>query len=146
MAGLIKNQNAIFKSPFSVTAKWLLGLAAIALTIKLLLQLGSTIPSLSTLAFGFRPIVIGYLHLVLLGVITLFLIGFMFAANFIAINKKATAGAGIIINEVFLMTQGVGALDYINIPYINTALLVAAVIMFAGLLLLNISQQNKLQK
>ena len=54
--------------------------------------------------------------------------------------------AGIIINEVFLMTQGVGALDYINIPYINTALLVAAVIMFAGLLLLNISQQNKLQK
>ena len=141
----------IRKNPFSVTAKWLLGLAAIALTIKLLLQLGSTIPSLSTLAFGFRPIVIGYLHLVLLGVITLFLIGFMFAANFIAINKKATAGAGIfaagiIINEVFLMTQGVGALDYINIPYINTALLVAAVIMFAGLLLLNISQQNKLQK
>lgn len=151
MVGLLKNQNAIFKKPFSVTAKRLLGLAAIALTIKLLLQLGSTIPSLSTLAFGFRPIVIGYLHLVLLGVITLFLIGFMFAANLIAINKKATAGAGIfaagiIINEVFLMTQGIAALDYINIPYINTVLLVAAIIMFAGLLLLNISQQNKLQK
>lgn len=151
MVSLIKNQNAIFKNPFSVTANWLLGLAAIALSIKLLLQLGSTIPSLSTLAFGFRPIVIGYLHLVLLGVITLFLIGFMFAATFITINKKAIAGAGIfaagiIVNEIFLMTQGVAALDYINIPYINTALLVAAVIMFAGLLLLNISQQNKLQK
>ena len=151
MIRLIKNQNAIFKNPFSVTAKWLLGLAAIALSIKLMLQLGSTIPSLSTLAFGFRPIVIGYLHLVLLGVITLFLIGFMFAANFIVINKKTRAGAGIfaagiIVNEIFLMTQGVAALDYIHIPYINTALLVAAVIMFAGLLLLNISQQNKLQK
>jgi hypothetical protein len=151
MVGLIKDQNAIFKNPFSVTAKWLLGLAAIALSIKLLLQLGSTIPSLSTLAFGFRPIVIGYLHLVLLGVITLFLIGFMFAANFIVINKKARAGAGIfaagiIINEFFLMTQGVAALDYINIPYINMALLVTAIVMFAGLLLLNISQQNKLQK
>ncbi len=151
MVSLIKNQNAIFKNPFSVTANWLLGLAAIALSIKLLLQLGSTIPSLSTLAFGFRPIVIGYLHLVLLGVITLFLIGFMFAATFITINKKAIAGAGIfaagiIVNEIFLMTQGVAALDYIHIPYINTALLVAAVIMFAGLLLLNISQQNKLQK
>jgi hypothetical protein len=151
MIGLIRNQNTVFKTPFSVTAKWLLGLAAIALTIKLLLQLGSTIPSLSTLAFGFRPIVIGYLHLVLLGVITLFLIGFMFAANFITINKKARAGAGIfaagiIINEIFLMTQGVAALDYINISYINTALLVAAIVMFAGLLILNISQQNKLQK
>lgn len=151
MLGLIKKQNTIFKPPFSATANWLLGLAAIALSIKLLLQLGSTIPSLSTLAFGFRPIVIGYLHLVLLGVITLFLIGFMFAANFIAVNKKAIAGAGIfaagiIINEIFLMAQGVAALDYINIPYINMALLVAAIVMFAGLLLLNISQQNKVQK
>ncbi len=151
MLGLIKKQLPVFKQSLSYTAKCLLGLSAIALSIKLLLQLGSTIPSLSTLAFGFRPIVIGYLHLVLLGVITLFLLGFMFAAAIISINKKAITGAGIfasgiIINELFLMTQGVAALDYINIPYINEALLFAAVIMFMGLLVLNISQQNKLQK
>jgi hypothetical protein len=38
-------------------------LSAIALSIKLLLQLGAVIPALSTWAFGLRPIVIGYLHL-----------------------------------------------------------------------------------
>jgi hypothetical protein len=112
------------------------------------LQLGSTIPSLSTLAFGFRPIVIGYLHLVLLGVITLFLLGYMFAENLLTINKKAIAGAGIfaagiIINEIFLMTQGVAALEYINIPFINEFLLLTALIMLTGIALLNISQQNK---
>ncbi len=147
MLVVIKNKWLVITYPLAGIAKWLLGLSAIALTIKLLLQLGSTIPSLSRLAFGFRPIVIGYLHLVLLGVITLFLIGYMFAS--ISINKKAIAGAGlfaggIIINEVFLMTQGVAALTYTNIPFINEALLVAAAIMFAGLALLNISQKNKL--
>ncbi|HNF72304.1 MAG TPA: hypothetical protein PLP34_07820, partial [Chitinophagaceae bacterium] len=52
-------------------------LSCTALCIKLLLQLGSTHPALSQLAFGFRPIVIAYLHLVLLGVITLFLLGYI---------------------------------------------------------------------
>jgi hypothetical protein len=144
---IIKKQLPQLKQSLSPIVKWLLGLSAAALTIKLLLQLGSTIPSLSTLAFGFRPIVIGYLHLVLLGVITLFLLGYMFASNSISSNKKAIAGTGvfaggIIINEIFLMTQGVAALTYTNIPFINEALLAAAVIMFTGLLLLNISQKK----
>lgn len=148
MIGVIKNAWLSLRESLNATAKWLLILSASALTIKLLLQLGSTIPSLSTLAFGFRPIVIGYLHLVLLGVITLFLIGYLFAENLLTINKKAIAGAGIftagiIINEIFLMTQGVAALEYINIPLINESLLVAALIMLSGIAILNISQQKK---
>lgn len=147
MIVLIRKVLPSLKHSLPVTARWLFILSAAALTVKLLLQLGSTVPALSTLAFGFRPIVIGYLHLVLLGVITLFLIGYMFAESIITINKKAIAGAGIfaggiIINEVFLMTQGVAALDYINIPFINESLLVAALIMFTGTALLNISQQK----
>ncbi|MEO8761163.1 MAG: hypothetical protein ABI388_07585, partial [Bacteroidia bacterium] len=45
----------------------------IAFSVKLLLQLGSTIPIISKMAFGFRPIIIAYLHLVLLAVISVFL-------------------------------------------------------------------------
>ncbi|MGG9960020.1 hypothetical protein [Ferruginibacter sp. SUN106] len=146
--GVIKNQLPVLKSSMPPIAKWLLIFSATALTIKLLLQLGSTIPSLSNLAFGFRPIVIGYLHLVLLGMITLFLLGYMLAYNVITINKKTITGAiiftsGIIINEIFLMTQGVAALTYTNIPFINEALLAAALIMFTGLLLLLVSQNKK---
>ncbi|MGG9971110.1 hypothetical protein ACQ33O_04875 [Ferruginibacter sp. SUN002] len=136
---LIKSNTT--KLAFTPISKWLFIFSGIALSIKLLLQLGSTIPSLSTLAFGFRPIVIGYLHLVLLGVTTIFLLGYMFVINTFTISKTTaiSAGifiAGIIINEIFLMTQGVSALTYITIPFINEALLLAALIMFIGLLIL----------
>ncbi len=145
---VIKSQADVLKQSFPPIAKWLLILSGIALSFKLSLQLGSTIPSLSDLAFGFRPIVIGYLHLVLLGVITLFLLGYMFANNAFVINKSTITGAGIftagiIINEIFLMTQGVAALNYTNIPFINDALLITAIIMFIGLFFLIVSQKIK---
>jgi hypothetical protein len=136
---LLKNK-AVIKSAITVTGKWVLLLAASALSIKLLLQMGSVIPSLSNLAFGFRPIVIGYLHLVLLGVITMFILGYTTAFNLLIANKIARSGiitfvAGIIINECLLMAQGVAALSYTGIPAINEMLLGAAFIMFGGMLL-----------
>ncbi|MEY3762201.1 MAG: hypothetical protein RL281_806, partial [Pseudomonadota bacterium] len=70
------------KSTVGITlgkVKWVFTLVVIAVSIKLFLQLGSTVHFLSDLAFSFRPIVIGYLHLVLLGVITLFIIGYVLA-------------------------------------------------------------------
>jgi hypothetical protein len=148
MIGIIKKQMAIPPHLFPPIANWLLLFSAAALTIKLLLQAGSTIPSLSDLAFGFRPIVIGYLHLVLLGVISLFLLGYMFAIHAISNNKTAITGAGIftsgiIINEIFLMIQGVTALNYTSIPYINEALLFAACCMFLGLMLLVAGQMQQ---
>ena len=148
MLSLLKKQLPFIKINFSLTSKRIFGLSAIALSIKLLLQLGSTIPSLSNLSFGFRPIVIGYLHLVLLGVISLFILGYMIGCKFIFINKTTIIGTsifvcGIIINEVLLMIHGVSALNYINVPYINESLLAAAFILFCGMLILNISQINK---
>lgn len=145
--GIIQQQLVLLKKSMPPIAKWLLLFSGIALSIKLILQLGSTIPSLSDLAFGFRPIVIGYLHLVLLGIITLFIIGYMFAGKSIITNKKAVAGAGIftggiIMNEIFLMAQGVAALNYTNIPFINQALLITAGIMFTGLFILVFSQKK----
>jgi hypothetical protein len=136
---LHKNKAAV-KGAVTATGNRVLLLAGAALSIKLLLQMGSVIPSLSHLAFGFRPIVIGYLHLVLLGVITMFLLGYTAAFSLLAVNKNARAGisifvAGIIINECLLMTQGVAALSYTGIPFINEMLLVAALIMLGGMVL-----------
>lgn len=145
---VLKKQQAILSSILMPVSKKLFLFAAIALTIKLLLQLASTIPGLSDIAFGFRPIVIGYLHLVLLGVITLFLLGYIFSANVFIHKKNTVAGAiiftvGIIINECFLMIQGITSLGYSTIPYINEALLIAALIMFLGLLILTVSIELK---
>ena len=144
---ILKTKWQVIKKDYSKTAKGLLILSGMALTVKLFLQLGSTIPSLSDLAFGFRPIVIGYLHLVLLGVITLFLLGYMFAKNHFIANKKIFTGAfvfatGVILNEALLMIQGTAAISYTTIPFINEMLLGTALILFSGVLLMIIAGRN----
>lgn len=133
-----KHKNE-FSMLFPKTGRWLLLLSAAAFTIKLFLQLGSTIPSLSQLAFGFRPIVIGYLHLVLLGVTSIFLIGYIVSFQLVTVNKNLLKGiyifiTGIILNEFLLMIQGVSALYYVAVPYINEGLFVTAIVLFAGAL------------
>ncbi len=143
----IRAKWSVLKGTLSSTAKWIMGFSGIALTAKLLLQLGSTIPSLSDLAFGFRPIIIGYLHLVLLGVITLFLLSYFFAGEYIKANRKTTFSvflfaAGVILNEVLLMVQGVSAMSYTSVPLINELLFSTAIILFSGALLLVITSSN----
>lgn len=146
LQAILKNKRAVIQTVSKpVKILWLLVL--IALTIKLSLQLVSVIPSLSQLTTGFRPIVIGYLHLVLLGVITIFLIGYFAAANAVY-SKVFFKGVtifvtGIIINEVLLMIQGITAITYLPVPYINEMLLGAALVLFSGLMILNIGLMNK---
>ena len=119
----------------------LLVMVAVATTIKILLQLVSIHPSLSDFAFGFRPIVIGYLHLVLLGIISLSILVYILTFEIFSQNrliKKAVLFFTffIIVNEVLLMLQGLSALSYTIIPYINEALLVTAFFLFVSTLLL----------
>ncbi len=133
--------KAEFLKNISVQTKWLFILSATALSIKVLLQLASVIPALSKFAFGFRPVVIGYLHLMFLGVITLFIIGYCKKNDFISTGKKGNRGiiifvGGIILNELLLMIQGLSYMNYVSVPYVNVWLLIAAVVMFAGILLM----------
>jgi hypothetical protein len=126
---------------------YLLYLSAIALTTKLLLQAASAIPSLSQLAYGFHPIVIGYLHLVLLGFTTLFILGYIFANNYLLFNKTTFAGTlvftlGIIINEVLLMIQGTADIFYKSFSTMNDLLFYAAIILFSGMSLINAGQRK----
>ncbi|MEO6252308.1 MAG: hypothetical protein ABIO79_03350 [Ferruginibacter sp.] len=147
LVNLLKINWQLLKPNFSITSRYILACSAVALTAKLFLQLGSTIPSLSDLAFGFRPIVIGYLHLVLLGVITLFLLGYLFAENYFYPGNFTKAGififaGGVIVNEALLMTQGIAAISYNTLPFINEMLLGTALILFSGALLLAFSKRN----
>jgi hypothetical protein len=129
-------------------SKWLLGLSSAALTIKLLLQLGSTVPLLSDLAFGFRPIVIGYLHLVLLAVTSLFIIGALCYFKVLTTNNTLKIGVitlitCVFLNELLLMVQGTAAMSYNNVPYTNEMLFCVAVIMFCGIVTMNLSYSKR---
>ena len=146
MNHLVKSRKLVAQN-LSKQTKLLWLFALIALVIKLSLQMVSVVPSLSTLTVGFRPIVIGYLHLVLLGVITIFLIGYFTEVNAVH-HKSFYTGVtifvtGIIINEILLMIEGAAALTYTSIPFINELLFVAALIIFSGLLVLNVSIRNR---
>ena len=121
---------------------------AVAATIKFTLQGLSVIPALSTLSYSFRPIVIGYLHLVLLGVISLFIMAYSYAAGLLSPNRIAIRStivfiAGVILNELLLMLQGIAGLARTPVSHIPLLLAVAAGMLLAGIAGLLASQLRR---
>lgn len=70
---LILTNLKVFKNNFSKSTNCFLLVVMLAFAIKLLLQLLSAFPFFAQMAYELRPVVIAYLHLVLLGVISLLL-------------------------------------------------------------------------
>ncbi|WP_431210057.1 hypothetical protein ACQ86N_28810 [Puia sp. P3] len=83
----------------------------IAFSIKLVLQAASSIPVLGNFAFGYRPLVIAYLHLVVLGCITFALLAFFLTNGLLQTSSKiartslTTFIAGVIANEIILFLK-----------------------------------------
>ena len=132
---------------FSKLEITLLSISAFSMTAKVSLQSVSLIPSLSQFAFGFRPVVVGYLHLVFLGIVTTFLIAYALHNDFIKKNNATKQGlyifsAGIILNEIILMTQGFSFMSYIVLPLGDEMLLAAVLVMVSGALILIQSQRK----
>ncbi|HRA60688.1 MAG TPA: hypothetical protein PLG30_13820 [Bacteroidia bacterium] len=141
----IKSNSLMQNSKADWLMKLLLAIVAFAATIKISLQLGSTIPAVSKLAFGFRPIVIAYLHLVLLAVTSLFLITYSYGSGLIKNNKLSIAGilffvAGVFANELVLAVQGIASFSYTMVPFINEVLLGVSIWMLLSLLILLAAQ------
>jgi hypothetical protein len=134
---IIKTKREFLEN-FPFFLRYILLFVGFALSIKFLLQLGSTIPVLSQLAFGFRPIVIAYLHLVLLAIISLFLLFYIYATHLIHFNKPIKIGViifsiGVLLNEIILAVQGIASFSYTIIPFANEMLFGAAIVLVAGI-------------
>lgn len=147
---IIKTKRDLLENyPFFL--RYILLFIGFAASVKLLLQLGSTIPVLSELAFGFRPIVIAYLHLVLLAIISLFLLFYVYADHLIITNRKIKFGIitfsiGVLLNEIILAVQGIASFSYTVIPYVNYMLFGAAVVLVTGIGLTTIFSIKKVKK
>jgi len=142
----VKNKvvQAFLKQP----TRLLFWLAFLSGTLKFFLQLVSVIPSVSQYAFGFRPIVIAYLHLVLLGFVTLFLIGYFIQQVGIKISKITWFGLilfllGILGNELVLMFQGLSFFGFWSPAHSNELLLGMAGMMFLGLVGVNLGMRDE---
>ncbi|PZF74758.1 hypothetical protein [Taibaiella soli] len=114
--------NTIKKNGLSITnpvAKVVGIISWIAFALKTAVQIGIAVPAIGHAVFGDRPIIIGYLHLVMLGFLTLFLLFYLMNLGFFSGSKTFKAGiiifsAAVIANEVFLMAQGLTAMIMIG--------------------------------
>jgi hypothetical protein len=137
------------RASVSVYVKWLWGLALLAFVLKIIFQALSVFPSITHFAFGFRPIVIGYLHMVLLGMVSFFLVGFLLQEKLVSHDSRLArtgitifAGA-VIINEILLMMQGVASIWMLSFPLVNTLLFFVAILIFTGVGLLLLGQGKR---
>jgi hypothetical protein len=118
----------------SPMAKGMLIYLALATTLKIGLQLGSVIPAVSKFAFGFRPVVIAYLHLVLLAITSIFLLLYPMLQGSIPATRtfqKALLmfSVGVLLNELVLGTQGIASISYTVIPLANEMLFAIALLL-----------------
>ncbi len=151
---LIVVQNRSLTGSLHPLVKWFWIIAGSAFVLKLILQCLSAIPQLNTYAFGIRAIVIGFLHLVLLAFVSMFLIGYFIQQQFILIRNTIMRKAAwifitcILVNELVLMLQGLAAIKNGTVPGSNYLLLATAIIIFISLVSLASSgftfKKNKL--
>lgn len=126
--------SASLTSKLIPLAKLLLIYLAIACTLKFSLQLGSVIPAVSKFAFGFRPVVIAYLHLVLLAITSMFLLSYAMLAGYIPATKPIRQtillfAAAVMLNELLLGIQGIASISYTVVPFANELLFAVALFM-----------------
>ncbi|WP_375605171.1 hypothetical protein [Flavobacterium davisii] len=138
-----KKNNLILKGMFLVIL--------LAINFKFILQIGLLIDQLKDFVCSNRTIIIAYLHLIFLCIITFFLLAFMFIEKMIPSKKVTVLGLGIffigvILNEVFLFSQGCLPFFSIYLPFTNEVLVYISLLMLIGVLLMVISQINNIKK
>ena len=150
---LIKNvlANKNMLEQYGLFSKTLLVLVAVALGIKFVLQLASASEVVSQLVYSYRPVVIAYLHLVLLGIISLFILTYACAEKLVDVSSMAKKGliifiAGIFANEGIIMVQSILAFNQNVLPFTNEMLLIAAIILFTGITWFNFAQKKTSKK
>ncbi len=126
LVSMLRNNKKTFQDK-PLFLKNILRFIALCATLKFILQLLSTIPSLRSLAFGFRTIAIGYLHLVLLAVISLYLLYYIYSHRLMPLSQVVKWGLisftiGVFLNELALAIQGLTAFGIFLIPKVNQTL------------------------
>ena len=123
-------------------ARSLLILSMISFGIKMLLQMGTIVPPLAHAVFGYRPIIIGFLHLVFLGLVTFYVLSNLLESGAFSTQKIFSRFAilfftiAILSNEIILLIQGIGLMFSISNPLYPQLLWIAALLLLTGALLI----------
>lgn len=141
----IKKSIVSFKRHFSKLIRVSLFLTFLLLLLKSTMELGLISPSLAELVYDTRSIIIGYLHLTLLGFISIFILAQFLMIGFLSSNKLTSTSftiflIGFIFTELLLFIQGLwGWIGLSTIPFYNEGLLIASILLAIGVLVLWLS-------
>lgn len=110
--------RSVFKKNIMVVK--LIGVTAIsAFVLKMVMQAFTIFPSLGQLVFANRPMIIAFLHLVLLGFVSLYIIAHLLYGGYMQLNKKSITAAyvftvAVVVNELVLFMQGTSVMFMTN--------------------------------
>lgn len=127
------------KPDYSWQVKLLLGFSLAGFIFKIVLQGLSAWPTIGYMVYEHRAIAIGYLHLIFLVVISFFYLAFLLNKRKVTITGYAGLYIfvlAVIVNEIVLGLQGLGAIIHVLVPHTNTILTVVTGLMFTGVLLI----------
>jgi hypothetical protein len=123
-----------------------------AFMVKIFLQSLTYIDSINVLVFGNRPMIMCFLHLIFLGFVTLFIIGYFAQKGMLNTKSMFTRFAlvvftvAVLINETFLMLQGLGTIFIAGSPSFPIYLWGAGLLLLAGALLIAIARIRAVRK
>jgi hypothetical protein len=126
----------------------LLNLSIASFVVKMFLQTGTIIPWLGHEVFGYRPIIIGFLHLVFLAFVTFYILSYFLDKGILSLrsgfSKFAVVyfTAAVILNETILLIDGVGRLFKTTNPIYDRLLWIVSIGLFTGAILLVIARMK----
>ena len=121
-------------------------IAMISFASKVFLQSFTLFPAGGNAVFGDRPVIIGFLHLVFLGFVTLSLMGWFAYHRYLNIKYPFTRFAlvfftiAILLNELILMTQGLGVMFIISSKAFPLILWYISIALLCGALLIGVAR------
>ena len=132
-------------------ARFLILISLGSFALKLLLQSFTVFPVIGNAIFGNRPVIMGFLHMVFLGFVTLFVVGYFQRRGLLHSDRKLVNIAihvfaiAVIINELLLLTQGLANMLITGSMVFAWLLWIAGVGLLSGsvLLLLGRIQSRK---
>jgi hypothetical protein len=127
-----------------LSTRTVLALSFTAFGLKMILQVFTIFPEIGKAVFSNRPVIIGFLHLVLLVFISLYLLAHYLQVGTLKQNKLTYLTLSVFIisvmlNELTLMVQGLDIMFMQNSRMFSWVLLGASVGLFTGSILLVIS-------
>lgn len=109
---LMRSAGESLKEVFSGLSRKVLYLAFSSFTLKILLQALTVIPAVAEAGFTIRNYIIGFIHLMLLGAVTFFIISYAIRENLLFTGSRIARwgiwmlGLGFVLSESLLLLQG----------------------------------------